>query len=596
MHYEFIHKLTIFRDQKIKVLTMKTLRNIIRGNWHLFTSGLVGAIAFLCIFSAEPLRVTGIGWTLHGYDNSDITQHQTGWMFYRNSPWSFPLFKALNLGYPEGTSISYMDSIPLVALFFKTLSPILPQKFQYFGIYTCLCFILQGVFASALLYTFTQNKLFSCIGSIIFIFSSSFLERCFRHTALSSYWLLLAGLFLYFTRKKNTTNYHYHILWSILLIIAIGIHPYLFAMDYALFLLSEVDCFLKEHSWKKIISGFFFCTLSIVFFGFIFGLFGNSVKSDKGFGIYSLNLNSLFNPEGKYHNIWSSFIKNRPLYSSQGDGIYYLGFPLLITTIITLIIILIADPGYIKKGIHDYYLLIILLGLFTIFALSNVIAFDEKVILIIPIPDKILEIFNMFRTSERFFLIPYYCIMLMSLINLFKIFSSKIHFAIIFCIIITFLQIYEIRPGLRDLHYNFETRKIGIRFSEQWDNLAKKYNTALAFDTIYNSDFSFWLAQNGFRTNIAVTADIHRKKYWERTMDAREDLKNSLEKGSLVLDPKTIYIIEGNPNDKNMIKTKIDLLFYLNNIKKNYKNTAKLRYLGYKKNNITTFYWVLCPD
>ena len=79
-------------------------------------------------------------------------------------------------------------------------------------------------------------------------------------------------------------------------------------------------------------------------------------------------------------------------------------------------------------------------------------------------------------------------------------------------------------------------------------------------------------------------------------MEAREDLKNSLEKGSLVLDPKTIYIIEGNPNDKNMIKTKIDLLFYLNNIKKNYKNTAKLRYLGYKKNNITTFYWVLCPD
>ena len=580
-------------NQKAK--NMKLSYVFVRKNWHLFTAGFLGIIAFLCIFSPEPLRVTGIGWTLYGYDNSDITQHQTGWMFYRNSPWSFPLFKALNLGYPEGTSITYMDSIPLAAFLFKIISPILPQKFQYFGIYTCLCFLLQGVFASALLYTFTQNKLFSCIGSIIFIFSSGFLERCFRHTALSSYWLLLAGLYLYFTRKKNTTNHHYHFLWSMLLIIALGIHPYLFAMDYALFFFSEVDCITQKHELKKNLLRFFICTLTIVLVGFIFGIFGNTVKSDSGYGIYSLNLNSLFNPEDKYHNKWSSFLQNRPLYNSQGDGLYYLGFPLIITFIISFFIILLTNPKFIKKTIQFYYQIIILLLLLTIFALSNIITFDNKVILYIPISNRLLELFNIFRTSERFFLIPYYCIMLTSLVCLYKIFQSHKWIAIILCTIIMILQIVEIRPGLKDLHYNFETRKIGIRFSEEWNNLSKKYKTAYAFDNFYNSDFSFWLAHNRFRTNIAVTSDIHRKAYWERTYNDRKNLKLSLQNGTLKLDPQTIYIIDADSKEYKFIETEEDLLNFLNLVRNNYSSTADLRYLSYEKNNKNFSFWILCP-
>ena len=96
---------------------------LFRKNWHLIISGLLGILMFLAIFGIEPLRYTGIGWTQHGYGGHDITQHQMGWMFYRNSPWTFPLCKALFLGYPQGTSISYTDSIPLAALFFKLLSP-----------------------------------------------------------------------------------------------------------------------------------------------------------------------------------------------------------------------------------------------------------------------------------------------------------------------------------------------------------------------------------------------------------------------------------------------------------------------------------------
>ena len=223
---------------------MKKYRYLIAAFW-------LGFIAFLFVFSLEPLRITGIGWTLYGYDNEDIIQHQTGWMYYRNSPWSFPICKALYLGYPEGTSIAFTDSIPLVAVFFKLLSPILPEKFQYFGIYTCFCFMMQGLFGAALLFHFTHNHVFSCVGSLIFVFSSCFLERCFRHTALSSHWLLLAGLLLYFTRIKYPEKKPYHLLWAVLLCITIGIHPYLFAMNFGLFFISEWSMLNICHSKKK---------------------------------------------------------------------------------------------------------------------------------------------------------------------------------------------------------------------------------------------------------------------------------------------------------------------------------------------------------
>lgn len=76
---------------------MKAINLIKHAQFHLLIAAIFGLIAFLYVFGVEPLRYTGINWTLRGYDNADITQHQAGWMFYRNSPWMFPLGKAANL-------------------------------------------------------------------------------------------------------------------------------------------------------------------------------------------------------------------------------------------------------------------------------------------------------------------------------------------------------------------------------------------------------------------------------------------------------------------------------------------------------------------
>ena len=91
---------------------------------------LIGAIIFIGMYGVKVLDVTYDDW-LYRYE-FDHTQHYFGWRMYRNSGWHFPLGLCDTSIYPYFSSIVYTDSIPLL---FKAFSPILPDKFQYFGLY-----------------------------------------------------------------------------------------------------------------------------------------------------------------------------------------------------------------------------------------------------------------------------------------------------------------------------------------------------------------------------------------------------------------------------------------------------------------------------
>lgn len=70
-------------------------------------------------------------------NSGDILQHHLGWLAFRNNPWFFPIGMFNSLTYPNPISIIYTDSIPLLAVFFKILSPLLPVNFQYWGYGDC---------------------------------------------------------------------------------------------------------------------------------------------------------------------------------------------------------------------------------------------------------------------------------------------------------------------------------------------------------------------------------------------------------------------------------------------------------------------------
>lgn len=142
--------------------------------WLTLLSGILGLTIFILIYSTEVLNVTKDEW-LH--DSWDLTQHYYGWMFFRDAKWTFPIGMFQTLSYPNYASIIFTDSIPLFAIFFKLLSSILPETFQYFGIYGMICYILQGVFAFTLLRKFIHNHYYSIVRNSIFHYLSLFIAK-----------------------------------------------------------------------------------------------------------------------------------------------------------------------------------------------------------------------------------------------------------------------------------------------------------------------------------------------------------------------------------------------------------------------------------
>ena len=212
---------------------------------RLFALGaLLGIAAFLLVYGFVPLDVTNDAFCRGGYVEKDIQQHYAGWLFYRQSSLSFPLCVTTAINAPQGISIAYTDSIPLVALLCKPLASLLGGTFQYFGWFTLLCFALQGGFGALLCGLFSQGTLRPVLGILLFVSSPILYERAFRHTSLGAQWMVLAALYLYFRMRREG---RYASLGLFLLnVAAIGIHPYFLPMTYGITL-----ALLLQHSTEK---------------------------------------------------------------------------------------------------------------------------------------------------------------------------------------------------------------------------------------------------------------------------------------------------------------------------------------------------------
>jgi hypothetical protein len=245
---------------------------------------LIGLILFLAINTAASLDVTNDRWLAGGYVEKDILQHYAGWLFYRASPLTFPLGIAQQMNYPYGLAVSYTDSVPLFAILFRLLSPILPATFQYFGIVTLLFYMLQGAAAAMLLSLFSESVPAVLAGTVLFTASPILLERSFRHTALAAHFLLLTALYLYF---QNRRAFRWRASWLVLLGLATAIHPYFLPMLFALFFADLLEQAVHTRHFAKP-AGFLLAGFGVVLaVGWVIGLFSTSASGNAtGYGYF----------------------------------------------------------------------------------------------------------------------------------------------------------------------------------------------------------------------------------------------------------------------------------------------------------------------
>ena len=98
-------------------------------NWEYLLIAVLAIIIFISMYGIHVINPLYTDWLLSG---GDLSQHYLGWRAYRNSSWSFPIGMVDVLAYPMKTSVIFTDSIPIMAVLFKIISPLLPDDFQYF--------------------------------------------------------------------------------------------------------------------------------------------------------------------------------------------------------------------------------------------------------------------------------------------------------------------------------------------------------------------------------------------------------------------------------------------------------------------------------
>jgi hypothetical protein len=307
---------------------------------------LLGSILYLLIFGFRSLDVTYIDRMLVVDGVKGLPQHYLGWEFFRRTAWSFPLGNIDGLIYPDTISVVFSDSIPLFAVFFKLFSCLLPERFQYFGIFCLISFMMQGGFAALICDRFFKNRAFSLVLSIFFILSPIAIKKSFYHCALSAHFLIL-GSFLYMLYKSVFKSWKTPIcLFALLNALTVTIHVYFTPVTFGIMLCYALQEVLEKKKWRQVLFLTGASVLSIVTTGWLFGYFSDRVAAPGvGLGRYSFNLNGFINP------FWySKWIDALPVYHvGQIEGFSYLGFGMFGLLTIAILLFLLRQTEQIRK-------------------------------------------------------------------------------------------------------------------------------------------------------------------------------------------------------------------------------------------------------
>jgi len=374
--------------------------------------GLVGVVFFAYFYGLGILNPGNVQWLLNG---NDLEQHYMGWVFYRDAPWSFPLGMMDQLPYPYEIPLTYTDSIPLFAIPFKLLSFLLPETFQYLGLYGLLSFFLQGALGALIVRKFTSNKIAIIIAAIFFVAAPVFVSRMYIHTALASNWLILLGIaaVLYRHAIVKLGVIKEVLVWSSILTLLVLVHPYYLAMTGIFWVAYLVLTFQKQ--WRRIIP---LAVIPPVVMLLVFWIIGGfSLGGSSGAGgleLYGFNLLAPIDSLG-----WSRLVPAQGLV--HGESFNFFGIGAIILMVLAAFIFvkdslykslfnrLKNDKRFIVAGLLFVCLFIASMG--TVIRLGSTVLVDISVV----VPGFIQGVWGFFRASGRLFWPIFYLLLISAL-------------------------------------------------------------------------------------------------------------------------------------------------------------------------------------
>lgn len=515
-----------------------------RSSWSVLIPICLGILACLMVVGPNALNPT----ILDLAQGVDPFKDYVGWTFFRNSLWTFPIGLNPTYGLDFSSSIVFSDSIPLMAFLFKAIRSVLPETFQYLGIWTLICFVLQAYFAWLVIGLMTLNnwiKFFTCA---ILVFAPPMLWRVNQHTALIAHFMILAAFYLVFSPERTAKQWSKGVLWALLLSAAVLTHFSLFVMVAALWGANLVDkiVFSRADRLNQVRNGFLqvICIGPLIaFLMWQAGYFAVSSSSGSlgGYGFFRMNLLSPFDPKG-----WSYIMRALPLPSDYGEGYMYFGLGLLLLWPFA-IYQLIRNRDIRKtfqKTIFQHSFLIITLVFLSLFAISNHIAIGRKEFGF-GISDSVYAIASIFRASGRFFWPMFYALNLACIFIILKTYSKRTTFFLLG--IGCFLQVVDTSAGWRTMYQQISdpTKNIPHELNLKnafWDQAAKQYEQVQLVPPQDKAPGWDQIALHAAKHQLSTNAVFFARADIGKLSKAQETFMNSLYGSSW--NPKSLYVLQ----------------------------------------------------
>ena len=418
-----------------------------------FLPFLLGIIAFFIVVGPRALNPTNIAWLGEG----DPVTHYLGWVFFRNSDWSFPIGLNPRYGLELASSILYSDSNPLFAILFKPFAILLPETFQYFGLWLLACFVLQAWFGWKLIGLLSEHIVIRLLGASLFVFSPPMIARLHGHFSLVGHFLIVAALYFAFHPKLEKRL----LAWGVLLATSALVHAYLLAMVTFLWLADLIGRSpLDERSIGSRLGEFLGLATVVGLVCWQVGYFsvGSGVMGSD-YGFYRMNLLSVFDSSG-----WSYVLKDIPEAGGDYEGFNYLGLGVLVLALWSLPTLINGRIGLRATLRKNAVLLIAFVGL-TLFALSNNIGIGSYSVELL-LPEVLLRAAKVFQSSGRMFWPVFYALIFALVFFVARRFHKRT--AIYLLSMALLIQVADTSAGWKGLR-----KKLMVQRSAQWESALK---------------------------------------------------------------------------------------------------------------------------
>jgi hypothetical protein len=515
-------------------------------------AALLGPLVFFLLFDPRLLDPSYFRWL---FWLPDPATQFLGWHFFRLENWHLPPGAATNYGMEMGSSIVFTDSIPLLALLFKALRAALPDKFQYFGLWMLACYVLQAVFAWLLSGTATRLVAPRLIITALFVLSPVLPDRAIGHYALMAHWLVLAALYLYLRAPMRFATAS----WCLLICGAALIHAYLLYMVLAVAVADAARRRWIDRTATTLdaVRSTLIVATALLATMWIAGYFRIPASSFSGgaeyYGRYAANLNALWNPH------WGSlFLPGLPVIAgAEYEGFNYLGLGVLAMVPLAAFAWWRTRP---QRAARRHIPLAVVALLLWAIALSNQVAWGDRILFTIPLPNVILELAAMVRASARLVWVGYYALVLAVAAVVVRSFAARNATAIL--ALGLGLQMADLSPRYIALHGYFRqhfidepAQRVESLTSPFWDVAARHYRAILFVPSLpVPTNFAaigLFAADHAMRINIGSFARFALDRVGGATLKREQALAaGRIDQEALyVLQPPDVASFRAGPDD-----------------------------------------------